>query len=71
MLSAACMTGTATTAKEGGKMKRTPKLMDYRTGATIRDATAAELADSIERAAFDSGAGVIEVSDHTGPVYVE
>ena len=47
------------------------KLIDYRTGDVIREATADEREASVEAAQHDGGAGAIEVPDHDGPVYVE
>jgi len=44
-------------------------LIDYRTGESLRPATAAEQAASIEAARHDGGRGVIDVDGR--PVYVE
>ena len=41
--------------------QHTIKLYNYKTGEPIREATKAELRDSIETAKHDGGAGVIEV----------
>lgn len=46
-----------------------PSLHDYATGDYIREATAAELDESLEAASYDGGAGVIEVDGRA--CYVE
>lgn len=46
-----------------------PSLHDYATGDYIREATAAELDESLEAASHDGGAGVIEIDGR--PCYVE
>lgn len=51
--------------------KAVNKLIDYRTGEILREATDKELGMSRAQARVDGGAGVIEVSDYDFPVYVE
>lgn len=46
-------------------------IVDYRSNATVRQATPEEWILSVQQARRDGGAGVITVADYDRPVYVD